>query len=278
MFNIKQRSELTQRIVTGLLGGLLILFSIYLGQWTYFAVFFFICMFTMVEFYRLLGLDGNLPLKTVGTLIGLSLYTIIFLIEQGAANINILFLVFIAFTLVYTIKLYVKKDEKPFVNIALTFLGIIYVALPFSLMHFAVFFDAEYHYEVILGSLLLIWASDTGAYFSGRTFGKHKLFERISPKKTWEGSIGGLLFSVLISIGLSYCFDIIDFWHWVAISIIIVVSGTYGDLVESLFKRSMSIKDSSSVLPGHGGFLDRFDSLLLAAPSIAAFLKLLPPK
>jgi phosphatidate cytidylyltransferase len=127
-----------------------------------------------------------------------------------------------------------------------------------------------------MGMLLLLWASDTGAYFAGVRFGRTKLFERVSPKKSWEGSIGGALASGLTAAILCYFFTDVNPVHWVLLAIIMVVAGTYGDLVESLFKRSIAIKDSGSAIPGHGGFLDRFDGLLISAPFVAALFKLWP--
>lgn len=124
------------------------------------------------------------------------------------------------------------------------------------------------------GCLFILWASDTGAYFAGTLFGKSKLFERISPKKSWEGFLGGAVLATLITMGIAHFFTSLDLWHWISIDVIIIVGGTFGDLVESLLKRSIEIKDSGDALPGHGGFLDRFDGLLISAPFIVAFLEI----
>ncbi|MCL4155446.1 UNVERIFIED_CONTAM: hypothetical protein GTU68_014602 [Idotea baltica] len=132
----------------------------------------------------------------------------------------------------------------------------------------------SYQFELVVGILLLTWASDTGGYFAGTMFGKTKLFLRISPKKSWEGFVGGTILTLLIAVAMSYYADILPLWKWLMIGVLTVTAGTYGDLVESLFKRSINIKDSGETLPGHGGFLDRFDALLLSLPFIAAFLKL----
>ncbi|MCS7018227.1 MAG: phosphatidate cytidylyltransferase [Cytophagales bacterium] len=267
-------TELQQRVIAAAVGALIILSALAYNEWTYFAVFFFISMFTMLEFYKLLGLDGNLPLRTFGTTVGLILFTLTFVVEKYNFNHELYYLVFVLLSTAFVIKLYSKHDQKPFRNVAFTYLGIIYVAVPFALLNTAVFMKGVYSNHVIMGSLFLIWASDTGAYFTGRAFGKHKLFFRISPKKTWEGSIGGTLlalaFAYLVSL---YCTDLL-LWQWLCIAIIIVITGTYGDLVESLFKRSIHIKDSGDSIPGHGGFLDRFDSLLLSAPFIVTFVRL----
>lgn len=273
----KHLSELTQRVLTGLVGGIAILAAVYYNAWSYFAVFFIICMMTITEFYKLLGVHGNTPLKTYGTFVGLLLYTLMFFAESGMMELKYLFLIPVCFSTIFMIKLYKKDEKRPFRNIAYTFLGIIYVALPFSLLHSIVFFNESYNYQVLLGCILILWASDSGAYFAGKTFGKNKLFERISPKKTWEGSIGGMILSATVALVFAHYTQSLDYIHWIVIAIIMVVTGTYGDLVESLLKRSYHIKDSGTALPGHGGFLDRFDGLLLAAAFIAAYLQLFPP-
>jgi phosphatidate cytidylyltransferase len=272
--NLNKYSELQQRIIAAIAGAIIILTALFWSEWSYFAVFFFICMFSMMEFYKLVGLDGSLPLTTFGTINGLFLYTLTFFVEKYDLNHEWYFLIFVTLSGAYFIKLYVKTDLKPFANIAFTFLGVMYVAVPFSLLNMAVFINQHYSFQILTGALFILWASDSGAYFSGRMFGKRKLFFRISPKKTWEGSIGGGMLALATSYLISLYFTDLQLWQWLCIAIIIVVAGTYGDLVESLFKRSIRIKDSGSSIPGHGGFLDRFDGLLIASPFIVAFVRL----
>ncbi|TAF31670.1 MAG: phosphatidate cytidylyltransferase [Cytophagales bacterium] len=268
-------SELHKRIITGFLGGLIVLGGLTWNEWSYFALFFCICFFTLWEFYNLLGLDGNVPLRSFGTINGLFIFSITFFVEKYQLSDSYYMLCFIGLSGAYFIRLYVKRDVKPFADIAFTFLGVLYVAAPFAFFNFIVFGEGgSYSYQVILGILFLLWANDTGAYFSGRNFGKRKLFVQVSPKKTWEGSIGGALLSLAVGFVLSRYFQEVALYQWLCIAGLISVVGTYGDLVESLFKRSINIKDSGKVLPGHGGFLDRFDSLLLAAPFIVVFLKM----
>ena len=146
--------------------------------------------------------------------------------------------------------------------------------MPFVLLNVIAFEGGRYNYEVILGSLLILWASDTGAYFAGTHFGRRKLFERISPKKSWEGFIGGAVLALGFAFGASRFMHSLSFQQWMIVGLIIIVGGTFGDLIESLLKRSIEIKDSGDSLPGHGGFLDRFDGLLISAPFIAAYLEI----
>ena len=130
----------------------------------------------------------------------------------------------------------------------------------------------HYNLQLALGLKILLWASDSGAYFVGKFFGRRKLFERISPKKTWEGLFGGMAVSLLTAFIWAQNTDFMPQHHWYILSLIIVIVGTWGDLVESMFKRNINIKDSGQFLPGHGGVLDRFDGLLMAAPVVMCYL------
>lgn len=271
---ISKYNNLTQRIITGLLGSAGIIAGVYYSDWTYFAVFLIIVFFGLLEFYKLAGLDGLVPQKFLGVLIGVLVYVGSFLIEKGIVHYKYYILIFPLMSCVYMIKLYKKFERKPFTNIAFTFLGVFYVAVPFALMNIAAFDNRQYNFEIIWGCLFILWASDTGAYFAGTYLGKRKLFERISPKKSWEGFIGGAMLALAFAYGLAQFFHTLTLLQWMIVGVIIIVGGTFGDLVESLLKRSIEIKDSGSSLPGHGGFLDRFDGLLISAPFIVAYLEI----
>jgi phosphatidate cytidylyltransferase len=272
--SLSKYNNLTQRIVTGLLGSAGIIAGVYYSEWTYFAIFLFISVMTLLEFYKLVGFDGLVPQKTFGAFCGSVIFTLSFLIERGSISYPYYFVIYPLVSCIYMIKLYKKFERKPFTNIAYTFLGIFYVAVPFALLNIAVYEEGAYNYQIIFGCLFILWASDTGAYFAGTFFGKRKLFERISPKKTWEGFLGGAFLALLFAYLLSRFLSSLDLTQWMIIGIIIIIGGTFGDLVESLLKRSIEIKDSGNSLPGHGGFLDRFDGLLLSAPFIVAYLEI----
>jgi len=248
--------------------------SILYSDLTFVLMVSLLSMLTQLEFYKLLGLDGNLPLTSYGTICGVALVVLTYVVEKGLIGFENYFLISPLLAMIFFIKLYKKNDLKPFTNIGFTFLGLIYVALPFSLIIVMAMRGKNYNYEIVLGSLLLLWATDIGAFFTGTKFGRRKLFERVSPKKSWEGAVGGAMSAAVIAVLLGFYFRTYEPWQWFCIGAIIVVTGTYGDLVESLFKRSIAIKDSGSSIPGHGGFLDRFDGLLLSAPFIITFLKL----
>ncbi|OQX77824.1 MAG: phosphatidate cytidylyltransferase, partial [Bacteroidetes bacterium 4484_249] len=127
-------------------------------------------------------------------------------------------------------------------------------------------------YELVLGFFILIWTNDTFAYLTGMLFGRHKFFERISPKKTWEGTIGGAVFAIIGAYILSLVFQVINPIEWIGFVLTLIIFGTFGDLIESMFKRTINVKDSGGLMPGHGGILDRLDSILIAAPFVIIYV------
>jgi phosphatidate cytidylyltransferase len=267
-------SNLTQRIIAALIAVPLILLAIFYNEYSFWALFLIISCLTQYEFYKLLGLNGNLPLTIYGTLCGMILNSLTFFIEKELLAFHNYYLIVPLLTFTFFIKLYKKNDDSPFENLGYTFLGIIYVAIPFALINEIIVEPNYYRPFLIFGILIILWCSDSGAYFAGRFLGKRKLFERISPKKTWEGFFGGAITALIAALLISKYYTEFEPWKWVIIALIIIITGTLGDLVESLFKRSIEIKDSGSIIPGHGGFLDRFDGLLLSLPFIVTFLKL----
>lgn len=227
------------------------------------------------EFYRLARKTNSSP-QTVTGLIATGLLFIACFAQNYFDKRSLFFLFTAVVVLIPIIELY-RKKENPFTNIAYTIFGLVYVALPFALLNYMAFpfNDQQFHYEIVLGVFILIWANDTVAYLVGVNFGKNRLFERISPKKSWEGSIGGAAGTILIAWGISHFFSDLHLIEWLAVSIIVVIFGSLGDLVESLFKRSINIKDSGNILPGHGGILDRFDAILLVSPMVFVLLQVI---
>lgn len=179
------------------------------------------------------------------------------------------------FSLLILIASLYDKADMAFQTSSNVIFALVYVVLPFILfVQLAFLPTGKYEFTIPLSVMFFLWAGDTGAYFVGRSLGRKKLFERISPKKTWEGTGGGLLFVMAMAYVISINFTVFDFEHWLAIAVITFIFGAFGDLVESMFKRNIGIKDSGRLIPGHGGFLDRFDGLLLAAPMVYIYLKL----
>ena len=174
-------------------------------------------------------------------------------------------------------KLY-RTQQNAVHSLERSFFSLGYIALPVSLLNCIMSITAP---RLLLGMFIFIWLYDTGAYCFGMLFGRHRLFERISPKKSWEGVIGGIVASVAGAYITHYWFDeffqVPDLGTWVGLSVIVAVFATFGDLVESLIKRTVGVKDSGSILPGHGGILDRIDSLLLVAPALRIYLLLIVP-
>ncbi|QMU31468.1 phosphatidate cytidylyltransferase [Adhaeribacter radiodurans] len=260
-------------MLVGLGGGALFIGAIYFGQWTFAALFLALTMLGIREFYQLLTLRGFAPNYNAGIILGSALFVLTFLLQLKAVQLTVLYALPPILFFVFIAELF-RKKEQPFVNIALTLVGMLYVGGSFSMLPILGFLKGYYSWQVIMGTMLLLWASDSGAYFAGKTFGKHKLFPRISPGKTWEGWFGGTVTAVLVGYLISFYFQDLILPQWIGIALIVSVFGVLGDLIESLLKRSLQVKDSGTLIPGHGGILDRFDSLVLVVPFIVAFLKL----
>lgn len=273
-----------QRSITGAVFVIVLISAILLGQFTFTGIFFIVALTGLKEFYTLAEKTNHQPQRTMGLILGVLLYISIscyFIASLRSIALIPLAIILPGIFAVFIAELY-RKKENPFGNIAFTLLGIAYVVLPFGVLNCiafhtlrisnAPFHEMIYRPHLILGVFIILWSNDTGAYLSGKTFGKHKLFERISPGKTWEGTIGGGLISLSTAYVLSFLFNELTAISWLAVSLIIIIFGNFGDLVESLFKRSINTKDSGVLLPGHGGILDRFDSLILSSPFLFLYL------
>lgn len=267
-------TNFTQRVITGALFGAVMILSVVFNGWTFIALFFIINLLSIWEFYKLVMTDGSEPRRYAGTLLSCTIFVLTGLIAKNFVHPVYLILILPLIFYIFIQELYLKSG-KPFENLAYTFIGIIYLTVPLSLFNFIAFptNDAgNYHYQIILGYFFLLWASDTGAYLFGRKLGKRKLFERHSPKKSWEGSIGGTITTLLVAYIISIYFTDLFLVDWIVIALLIVVTGTLGDLVESMLKRSLDVKDSGRILPGHGGILDRFDGLFISVPFVVTYL------
>lgn len=247
------------------------------------GLFFVVAMLGLVEFFKLMEKAGFKPKKRIAAGIGGIIYIIIALYSFGG-EITFAYLLFIFPLMVILVLLELfRKSDFPVTNFAFSIAGILYVVIPFAMLNFFAYrgdgkfystVEIEgYHYILLLAFFVIQWANDTGAYLVGRMFGKHKLFERISPNKTWEGAFGGAVFALIAGFLFGY-FTGGHLGHWLAISGLIVVFGTLGDLTESQIKRSVGVKDSGNLLPGHGGVLDRFDGVLFSAPFVLTYLHL----
>lgn len=281
--NIK---TLVTRTLTATVFVAVLLSCIFFNYTSFAFLFFVVAIWGLYEFYQLSEKLGAKPYKLIGLTTGVVLFAAsIFSNSKLTLAISNEQLLSIAFVFGFFIFVTGLFDQKPntILNIAYTVTGIIYSVVPFMLLINIACFDktfllndiAPYNFHYVLGIILLIWASDVSAYLVGSLIGKNKLYERISPGKTWEGSIGAAILTIGCSFIIANWFPELALKHWIMISIIVCVFGTIGDLVESMLKRQAGVKDSGRIMPGHGGILDRFDSLLFVSPFVYCYLVLI---
>jgi phosphatidate cytidylyltransferase len=236
-------------------------------------LFFIITVFGTSELFRLIQKPEMKPQLITGGVLSKFLFLFPAAYLMGILPEKWISLVLLPFLLMPINALF-KNEKHTIVNMIVSYFPAFFVSLPFVLLVDIAFMDDFFDPYPILGFFILIWVYDTGAYLSGRFFGKHKLFERISPKKTWEGLVGGAILSILIGFFIvSRFIPELAPWKWGLVALVVVIFGTLGDLIESMVKRSANVKDSGNILPGHGGVLDRFDSALFAAPFFWLLLK-----
>lgn len=266
------------RGITGVFFIIFLLAGILFNSITFFIVFGIILILGLNEFYGLMNNNSATSLNPVsGTFCGILLF---FLIVGHLANwfnntptmLVVMPYIFVVL-LCFISELYARRNN-PISALAYFTLGQVYVAVPF-LFFAALLFNfsgGTFEYIYLLSVFVLVWVNDTFAYLTGRAIGRTKMFERISPKKTWEGFFGGAIFAILASYLICYLSGTQNYIIWAGFAIIITVFGTLGDLIESLFKRTLNIKDSGTIIPGHGGILDRFDSVIFAAPAVVVYM------
>lgn len=273
------KNNFIQRAVTGVLFVTVLVGCILYSPFSFGILFTIISALSVHEFARLINQNGEISLnKTITSLGGAYLFLALmsFCTQQSVgARVFLPYLALLIYLMIT--ELYLKK-KNPTGNWAYSMLSQLYVALPFALLNVLAFQNSPetgsvtYNPILPLSIFVFIWLSDTGAYCVGSLIGKHRLFERISPKKSWEGSIGGGAFSIASSLAFAHFFPFMSWWQWAGLATVVVIFGTWGDLTESLMKRQLGIKDSGNILPGHGGMLDRFDSALMAIPAAVVYL------
>ena len=272
------KSNFLQRAITGILFVGVLVGCILYDPWTFSALFVVISALTIREFGHLINqVEGVSINKNITMLAGVYLYMAVmaFCTNLSGSKIFLPYLLLIMYLMIS--ELYLKK-ENPVMNWAYSMLSQLYIALPFAMLNILSFhtspMDTSVSYNPILplSVFVFIWLSDTGAYCVGSLIGRHRLFARISPKKSWEGSIGGGIVAIGSSFIFAHYFPIMNMAEWAGLALIVVIFGTWGDLTESLLKRQLHIKDSGAILPGHGGMLDRFDSALMAIPAAVFYL------
>jgi phosphatidate cytidylyltransferase len=273
-----------RRTLTGAWIVIFVLGGFWLHPVTFFLTGLALLAGSQYEYYLMIRNTGVRPQIIPGMITGAAAYIISTLVASGKIPVKYLLAVTPLMLVLMIIELY-RREEKPFDSLAHTFFPVIYIVLPFCLFPFSAFGHSgldtliPHKHEIfspgiVVGFLILLWTNDTGAYLTGISIGRHRIMERISPKKSWEGFFGGLILTLAAGWLLSVWLGVVDKKGWLIISVIISISGTFGDLIESMLKRSIGVKDSGTVMPGHGGFLDRFDSTIASFPLVFLFLAL----
>jgi len=272
---VVQLKEILVRTASGIVFLVIVLGSILLHPIAFLLVFGAFTLLGLKEYFNLTKIpEGNV--RVFYMILGLLFYFLIGLIGIGWLEVAYVIWIVIVFPAVVTIQLFTYKQSWTETGSVLT--GYLYVAVPFALMNWFVLLSSHTGYvaNYLLFSLfIIVWCNDIFAYLTGSFIGKHKLFERVSPKKTWEGFAGGLVFALVAGYVSSLFFVELSLLQWLGLSFIIVVTATLGDLSESMLKRYAGVKDSGSIMPGHGGVLDRFDAVLFATPFVLIYLNII---
>ncbi len=276
----EKMKNLWVRTLSGAVLAVVVLGAIVWSQWSFGLLLALLLVGGMAEFYALVEKRGSRPQKLVGVVAGLVLFALNFAFVSD--DIQILgsahraFGCGLAFLLLLLPAMFVcelyRRDENPAGNIATTLLGVIYVALPLSLMcYFPIIASDVWDPRVMLFYVFIIWANDVFAYLVGMSIGRHRLCERLSPKKSWEGFFGGVVGAMAMGVVAARILEG-SYAAWAGLALVASITGVLGDLVESMFKRAAGVKDSGTLIPGHGGVLDRFDAMLLSAPFVFVYL------
>jgi phosphatidate cytidylyltransferase len=278
---IEKLKVLITRTLTSLLYATVVVAGILVHPFLFAIVFLALTILALLEFYRMVRMSGGEPQVWSGLVISIVFFISIFGYVAGILPPYTIFSVIPLLFLIFIVELY-RRKPLPIANIAFTLAGFLYIAFPISLSNLLAFpLNSGKHVFypwILFGITITLWMYDSGAYLIGTSLGKHRLFERISPKKSWEGVIGGGIIAMLAGVMNAWLFQSIELITWLLISFLVIVSGTFGDLVESMMKRSLEIKDSGNLLPGHGGFLDRLDSFIFTVPMVVTLLYLIGMK
>ncbi len=279
--------NLKKRTITGIIFIAVIIGAVCLSPITFFILLLTVNLLSLKEFYSIFNSNGIRPQKYYGTFLGSVLFIFAAYISQQylkfsfSTDLSIIFkapvIILMLSMLVFYNELF-RNSEFPFQNIGITLSGLFYITIPLSLFCIIGLNKTtgdNYNPEIVLGILFILWTNDTFAYLTGSRFGKRKLFPRISPGKTWEGTLGGAVAALILALVLSKFYVTLQPVHWIVLSLIIAATGTLGDLTESMLKRSLQLKDSGKLFPGHGGLLDRFDGLFGSAPFVYCYLYLI---
>lgn len=272
------KNNFIERTITGVLFVAVLVGCIIGGPVSFTVLFALISGLAIYEFGTIVNKYGDARMNTRMSALGGVVLFLCFGYISLVPGRNEIFIPYLLFPLYIFIEGLYRTEKNAINNWAYGLMSQVYIALPFALLNVLAYQSSaetsmsQYNPVLPLSIFIFNWVNDTGAYCTGVLFGKHRLFERISPKKSWEGSIGGAIFSIIAAIVLAHFFTFLTMGEWIGLGLTVVVFGTWGDLTESLLKRTLGIKDSGNILPGHGGLLDRFDSTLLAVPAAVIYL------
>ncbi len=267
-------NEFFKRSLSGAVFLVVMLGSILWNQLSLLVLLLFISGVALFEFYRIFQKREIQPLFSGGIA---SAFFILILVSAERMSLvpdNYLFLIILPVVMLWFSFIFIKRKQAIY-SMLITVSGLIYILLPLSLIPFLTqnsLTDHKYNPEILIGILLVIWTYDSFAYITGISFGKHKMVPEISPKKSWEGFFGGLVFAIITGLLYARFTSLLSYKDWLFLSFIVVLAGTAGDLFESLLKREAGVKDSGNIMPGHGGILDRFDSILFIIPFVFIYL------
>lgn len=274
--------DITTRVITGIFFLIVMIGGVVWNEYSYLVLFSLLVVLCINEYHAIIhsilasSEKWKTTYKLINTIFSVVIFGIVFMVASKKIALISLSLV-CGFPLTWLVIEMYTKSEKPFYNVCLNSMSIFYLAIPLSSASLLAFHAGEYSWHYLLAIMVFAWSNDSFAYLFGRFFGKNKLFERISPKKTWEGFFGGVVGAVLFAYIIYLLFPRwtgyeVSLTTYVILAVITSITSTYGDLAESMIKRNMDIKDSGTALPGHGGFLDRFDGLIFSLPACTVYL------
>ena len=269
------RKDILIRLYTAIFFTFFVIGSLLFSEWTYTLLFFLISYFCGLEFYKIV-FDVRNKLRFILALINCFMpviFGVIFRSSGSDYQPEMIIACLVCWILIILATELLSSAHNPIEKTAYSLFALVYIGFPCLFAYELGYMNGTFSYLPLLGMFALIWANDTGAYLVGSTFGKRLLFPSVSPKKTVEGTLGGILITLALSYPMSLVNTAFTFKEWFVITFIIGVAGTIGDLLESKFKRNYNIKDTGTILPGHGGFLDRFDSFLFIISFVYLYSK-----
>lgn len=262
-----------QRTLSGTLYVILVVASILTDTIVFFVLTIMFNSLAIKEFSNLMS-NRKIKLNTILVqVLSLIIFTVSFLCIKEYLSMKLLWIMLSPLILIPVFELFRNTDSYP-ENLAGSFMTLLYITFPLVILNsINVLYQQNGYSSILLSTFVLIWINDSAAYLSGIQFGRHKIFEKVSPKKSWEGFAGGMLFTLIAAFILSRFFNLLNLLQWLIFGVLVVLSSVFGDFVESAMKRSAGVKDSGNIMPGHGGILDRIDSLILVSPVIFIYLQ-----